>query len=809
MPTTITEAHFGGHMLRTKDSTDPDSPYMRLTMDAFDHRYVRYPGGAVTEELSHRDGTLDRIFEDVDTNLGGGFQQSAHAVMRFAAAHNVAVQWVVPTKTFLTEGAYGTRGVDTAALDAHIAQLMDFFALHPKATVASVEIGNEYWIPGHMSAEEYGALANTMAIKLQDAFDAYTATPAGADWEEPAIAVQTGAGFRPGHHAIVLNALSMEARGAIDMAVAHYYPGGFDNANDKGPMFANLEAYRTAPGFNGVQLFLSEWNIHNTDAGEKGFLQVSALLEAFDEIIDRGVEYASIWGTNYKNLPTRLTGTSENPGNGVDLADITTWLTPTGEVYRMLRESVVGKVRAPSAVADLGLGNVPGLETWAYEGDGETVYFLASRTGAPMVLDLDPGQWAGNGAHVSAMGLSAVDLPGTTRDESQATEHWARAQVGTWNRSELENGPLTLQPYGVIRITVVHNPAQGVELRGGDQDTGDSPLDHDHLVGSRGHDTLFGHLGHDTLDGQAGNDGMDGGTGEDALWGGTGADTLAGGDGQDSLTGGDGHDRLDGGTGHDRLSGDAGNDLGWGRDGDDLLDGGTSYDTLWGGLGQDTLMGGTGNDNLYGDSGQDRLSGDDGNDFLSGGVGNDTVYGGSGSDTLGGGAWADTLFGGTGGDTLRGEGGADSLWGGTDGDLLYGGTGNDGLHGESGNDTLDGGEGKDRLFGGFGQDLVRGGWGDDRLDGSQGNDTLTGNSGADLFVLKAGGGQDTITDFVRTQGDRLALDANLFAPGTTLADVVATHTEPVDGGLLVTTHTGDGLVLAGLSSLTVADLAWA
>ena len=810
MATTITDAHFGGHMLRTKDSTDPDSPYMRLVMEAFDHKYVRYPGGTVTEDLSHRDGTLDRIFEDVDTSLSGAFQQSAHAVMRFAVEHDVAVQWVVPTETFLTEGAYGERSVDAAALDAHIAQLMDFFALYPDATIASVEIGNEYWyLNERMTAEEYGAMANTMAIKLQDAFDIYKATTEGEGWQEPAIAVQAGAGFRPGHNEIILNALSMEARGAIDMVVSHYYPGTFDNANEKGPLFSNMEAFKNAPGFGDITTFLSEWNIHNVDAGDKGFLQVSGLLEAFDEIIERGVDYASIWGTNYKNLPTRLTGTSDNPGNGTDLADITTWLTPTGEIYRMLRESVVGKERAPAELAALGLSNVPGLEMWAYEGEGETVYFLASRSGTAMNLALNPAAWAGEGAHVWAMGLSAVDLPGTTRDESQATEHWAQAQVGTWTREDLAAGPFTLPAYGVVRITVTHNAAQGVEMRGGDQFTGNSPLDHDHLVGGRGHDTIAGHLGQDTLDGQAGNDAIDGGVGDDALLGGTGSDTLAGADGQDSMVGGDGHDRLDGGAGHDTLAGDGGDDQLWGRDGDDRMDGGASTDRLWGGLGNDVALGNTGNDSLYGDSGQDNLDGGDGNDFLSGGVGNDTLAGGTGSDVLSGGEWADTLYGGTGSDTLRGEDGSDSLWGGLDGDLLFGGLANDGLHGESGNDTLDGGEGNDRLFGGFGQDVLRGGAGDDRLDGSQGHDTLMGNGGADLFVFKRAGGNDTVTDFSRAQGDRIALDAGLFADGTTLDEVVASHAQVVEGGLLLTTDTGATLLLEGAASLTISDLVWA
>jgi hypothetical protein len=48
---------------------------------------------------------------------------------------------------------------------------------------------------------------------------------------------------------------------------------------------------------------------------------------------------------------------------------------------------------------------------------------------------------------------------------------------------------------------------------------------------------------------------------------------------------------------------------------------------------------------------------------------------------------------------------------------------------------------------------LAGGAGDDILVGGSGNDTLTGGSGNDTFALSAGGGGDTITDFVT--GDQL------------------------------------------------------
>lgn len=63
------------------------------------------------------------------------------------------------------------------------------------------------------------------------------------------------------------------------------------------------------------------------------------------------------------------------------------------------------------------------------------------------------------------------------------------------------------------------------------------------------------------------------------------------------------------------------------------------------------------------------------------------------------------------------------------GENLVGGTGDDVIVGGAASDTLDGGAGHDVI-----------------IDGG-GSDTLSGGSGADLFVLKADGQADTITDF--------------------------------------------------------------
>jgi len=77
---------------------------------------------------------------------------------------------------------------------------------------------------------------------------------------------------------------------------------------------------------------------------------------------------------------------------------------------------------------------------------------------------------------------------------------------------------------------------------------------------------------------------------------------------------------------------------------------------------------------------------------------------------------------------------------------------------KDGGDTLIGNAGDDILFGQGGDDKLYGGAGNDILIGGKGNDTLTGGAGADTFVwLKGDTGNDVITDFKHSEGDKLDL----------------------------------------------------
>ncbi len=76
--------------------------------------------------------------------------------------------------------------------------------------------------------------------------------------------------------------------------------------------------------------------------------------------------------------------------------------------------------------------------------------------------------------------------------------------------------------------------------------------------------------------------------------------------------------------------------------------------------------------------------------------------------------------------------------------------------------NINGSNKNDHLVGSAAPDAIDGRRGNDFIDGGAGTDTLTGGAGSDTFVLREGGGDDVITDFVQGE-DRILFDFNSYS----------------------------------------------
>ncbi|MFZ2987189.1 calcium-binding protein, partial [Ideonella sp.] len=300
---------------------------------------------------------------------------------------------------------------------------------------------------------------------------------------------------------------------------------------------------------------------------------------------------------------------------------------------------------------------------------------------------------------------------------------------------------------------------------------------------------------------------------------------LVGTAGNDALTGTTGHDLLDGGLGVDSMAGGKGDDVyvvdAVGELITEVSGGGldevrTSVTLTLAAYVENLVLTGVAALNGTGNNAANRITGNSAANTLLGSGGNDSLIGGDGADKLNGGTGIDWLDGGNGNDTYTVDSTADQVFestgaaGGTDlvnatvsfslsafienltltGALVSDATGNElanKLTGNSAANHLNGGAGVDTLIGNAGADV---------LEGGLGNDKLTGGADADRFVMLAGGGKDTVTDFA------IGIDhIDLTAFG--LADLSTVTFKDLGANTQLTLATGESLVLNGIADFHV------
>ena len=204
-PETISTDHFGANLLLTQDVEliDPDSNMLQ-DLDALGVNTIRFPGGSVTEEI------FNPNYPNTSFNYKSGTQIIALEDFFFAlTGSNHDVNLVVPTSNAFTYSAgeaallpsdhaqkYGSRteiseefigspytgGLEYDSEGNAIPQGAELkvdgilgyvsyslqLADANNIEIKTIEIGNEFWGSGQMTASEYGLVAGVVAVELNN-----------------------------------------------------------------------------------------------------------------------------------------------------------------------------------------------------------------------------------------------------------------------------------------------------------------------------------------------------------------------------------------------------------------------------------------------------------------------------------------------------------------------------------------------------------------------------------------------------------------------------------------------------------------
>lgn len=742
--TYVTDGLFGAnalHDINISATGDflPNSGFA-ATVEAMDLTRLRYPGG-------HTENTIDITRLD-----NGQLRAEVRSFMDWVVENStpgnpIQVTVVLPTKV----------DIPAAQIEAFVYLLLQEYGDY----VTALEIGNEYSIGprdpnfdrsshpetnpdsnfvSSMTETEYGIAANRVINAAQDAIDRLAQDQPGQG-HDPMILIQLGDPSGAGSvykgngswdeaNEAVLAPLDTRALDAIDGAVAHYY---YNKTHDDSLAFnGDYQQVRSIDqridNFNmqlgrEVPLFITEWNVLNSNDNQLGMASPSVLLEMFEFMVRVETAEAFIWPLQHR--------TANTIGGNRSATDMD--LTAGGAAFQMMIDSL-----SPETSRET--GHTEAFEsmetTWAGTGNGaveinyysspyhDVLYvslrdlspgnvrvdlqpFLAEATSVQVTrLTMDRTSSDGLSDLADADGLNRLGRRGIDQAELDALSRLAFFDDEDKNHLQVTSGgayrtylptassivPLTTNPRGLTDYyfaTEVDVDPLLVQLSGDFLGSGQvyaslMPYDVVEIVIEKKW----------IQEGGTGNDRIIGGVGQDVVLGRDGDDTISTGEGNDTVKGGFGNDVMNAGTGDDSIVAGAGNDTVNAGAGDDLIVAGTGIKIIHGGAGKDTvrLDGARSAYTATLENGVLRLRGDDLDARLDGvetlAFRDQTI---SVSDYL---SQLGTLPSGQYG-TAR----DDRLNGTADDEILSGDAGSDVLVGYSGCDTLIAGEGTDLLIG--------------------------------------------------------------------------------------------------------------
>ncbi len=674
--TEITTDHFGANIVTIHDTEFGDAASgMRALVSELNVNTLRYPGGTVTEDMFDMDNPESRVPRNgVDHELlpMGEFFEGAYAVGADASI-------VIPTQVAFEQtaaeaalaGTYGDRHVSEAYLEqvARFVERALLDAAQAGVQINAFEIGNEFWLGGEMTAEEYGRVAGQVLPVIHAQLEAlgyedvdlivqatssasalcaprsdvsafvettpegelvlHSADPSG-DFQPVTIPGQGSAIAQLADIAAGINAVP-GAAGLVDGSVLHVYQNtgfsGVDTARDF--LFTQFALFEDMIGRAGdLERHVTEWNVQaGRNPNNAGLQQASMMVETFYEMITHGVDAAQVWPLTFNNTQ----GTSL-----LDLEDDR--LSLAGEAFELMSDVLIGA----QAVMDWGIEGQ--IDVHGFRSDATMHLFVSERSGQAQndaVIDFSAMT---SESRFFVMGTQLWDGgAGGSNANAQAQVSYTGGVTITGAQLELDMADWSTTRLDIIEVD---NGANFIEAGSGD-------------------DRILTYYGSDRIFGQDGDDVLDGGGGRDSIWGGRGNDVIVGGRGKDYLSGNDGADRF---IFVDTHGADRIRDFTFGQDtlrinrvnyesfheiiadaaleveyrADSILIHYSDTDSVEL-LNMSVTFSDDGGARVTGDNGMDILFGADAQDDLRGRNGNDVLVDGAGRDYLRGGAGADTF----------------------------------------------------------------------------------------------------------------------------------------------------------------------
>lgn len=766
---------------------------------------LRFPGGSVTESIFTEATFLTGKWNaNVHVARDGSMSSLTPLSDFFDVAGTIGanIQLVIPTKVAFAEtlgqalasGTYGQR----TALDPNYFEYVRRFVDHSideayasGTSITGLEIGNEFWGSGQMTAGEYGWLAGQL-IDFLDAeypdLDLLVQTAASANEFSPATdravllepdgfgdfivhlpsdidgPVPNGwsSGTLPGS-GIAMEQLDLIARQirqtdgaaeAIDGIVGHvYFDAGFDGIDSQRDFALERVPLIFADrlGVGELDFHVTEWsarnplgtNVDGNLGNANGLHYAHTTVEAFFELVSQGVDSANFWPVTFGS------STSDNRVL-IDTDEFD--LTFGGIIFRWLSESTAGM----QAFFDFEVEDEIDIHGFGEEND--LTIFVAERSGIVQTsefarsVSIDLGQFAPNEQSTVVISRLHSDDGSIFSDEANP--------IMSYSSDEMEIGEtieVDLLPWEIVRIEVRANSSDRGEIAR-------TPDSSEAIVVESAR----------VIQGTTANESLTGGSGDDTLNGGGGDDNLHGGDGDDRLVGAQGDDTAYGGLGNDVLVGDHGNEALFGNEGNDTLRSWAGVDHLDGGDGNDTFIVSPTAGSGFG--------------FAALNIGNTLqigtrsvvslenhqmfssfVEGGAGFDVLQLSSGSDAFFLHDGYTEIHSHAAAVLNEEGISPSLRFRGI--ERIEAGAGDDIIDltsdlhyladnglvvtGDSGNDTIWGSHLNEVILGGTGDDVIFGGAGNDSLSGGSGADIFEFTWTSTASLIVDFNPGEGDVL------------------------------------------------------